>query len=304
MKKYLFIALMIILAGFSLPVQAATPLVDANWLAENLEKPDVVVLDVRSSPKAFYLTHIPGAIATHYGRDGWRVNKGTVPALLPDMTDLEKLVGGLGIGNDDHVVLVSHGFGPGDMAIATRIYWTFKVMGHDKVSILDGGFIGWANAGNMPVESGPPKPREAKAYKANFQRHLLATEADVKAALQDGTILIDNRTPEQYQGLGQKGSPAGPGTISGAKSVPSQYMTGGTGGIFLDKEKLKKQHEQNDAAITGKTITFCNTGHWASLGWFVSHEILGNKEARLYDGSVAEWSQNPNNPMTRAQKLK
>ena len=58
------------------------------------------------------------------------------------------------------------------------------------------------------------------------------------------------------------------------------------------------------APTEGKTIMFCNTGHLASLGWFVNSELLGNKNTKMYDGSLAEWSRKPANPMDQRIKLK
>ena len=129
----------VLIAVTALPARAAGPLVDAAWVTANAAKPDIVVLDARSDPKAYAAGHIPGAVFTSYGGDGWRVKKGDVVGMLPETPALEKLIGGLGIGNGDHVVVVAPGNSATDMGIATRIYWTFKVMGHDKVSVLDGG---------------------------------------------------------------------------------------------------------------------------------------------------------------------
>ena len=107
------------------PSFAATPLVNAQWVKDNLAKPDVVFLDVRGSAGAFRAGHIPDAVFTSYGRDKWRVEMQGVPGMLPPVKNLEKLIGGLGIGNDTHVVLVPGGYSSGDMGVATRIYWTF-----------------------------------------------------------------------------------------------------------------------------------------------------------------------------------
>ena len=133
------------------PSFAATPLVNAGWVKDNIGKPDVVFLDVRGSAGAFRAGHIPGAVFTSYGRDKWRVEMQGVPGMLPPLKNLEKLIGGLGIGNDTHVVLVPGGYSSGDMGIATRIYWTFKVLGHDAVSILDGGFLAYAQDKKNPL---------------------------------------------------------------------------------------------------------------------------------------------------------
>ena len=139
--------LILMLFAFCLaPVAAsAAPLVTADWLVENAERPDLVILDLRSrlnggSRAAFEKDHIAGAVYSDYLRAGWRVTRDGVPGQLPPAADLEVLIGGLGIGNDSHVVLVAGGRNALGMASATRVYWTFKMLGHDRVSILDGGY--------------------------------------------------------------------------------------------------------------------------------------------------------------------
>ena len=123
----------------------AEPLVDAGWVAANIGKDDVVVLDIRPEPKevsaaGFEDGHIPGAVHADYSTAGWRVERDGTVGMLPDTGDLEALIGGLGIDNDDHVVIVHPGESSSDFGSATRVYWTFKVLGHDDVSILDGGY--------------------------------------------------------------------------------------------------------------------------------------------------------------------
>ena len=127
------------MATMATVAQAAQPLVDAAWVKDNIGKPGVVFLDVRG--KIDYMRgHVPGALNTNLGGDGWRVRDANgVPGMLGKPDDLAKLIGGYGIDNSTHVVLVPWGYSAGDMGTATRIYWTFKVLGHDAVSIVNGG---------------------------------------------------------------------------------------------------------------------------------------------------------------------
>ena len=147
-----FLAIALVLAGLAGATRAAEPLVDVAWVTANLGAPGVVFLDLRGplggATKADYLrAHIPGAIYSDYLRDGWRIRdrNGTV-GMLPPAEFLEALIGGLGIGNESHVVVVANGTSALAMGSATRIYWTFKVLGHDAVSILDGGMAAYLRA--------------------------------------------------------------------------------------------------------------------------------------------------------------
>ena len=273
---------------------AAKSLVEADWLAANLGSPDLVVLDIRNkidggSREVFEKGHIPGAVHSDYLKDGWRATRDGVPGMLPLIADLEKLIGGLGIGNDAQVVIVPGGVSAVDYGSATRVFWTFKVLGHDKVSILDGGYKGWIAGANRAVEPGASKPKTA-SFRASFRRHLLATSEDVQAALKDKTSLIDNRPPEQYSGQKKHPKATRAGTIPGAVNVPQDKFFDEASGRFATLSEVAALWKGQDVAKDTDQIAFCNTGHWASLGWFAAHEVLGNSKARMYDGSMTQWT--------------
>ncbi len=242
----------------------------------------------QGSKEAYLGGHIPGAVHSDYLKDGWRTKVDGVPGQLPPVANLENLIGGLGIGNDSHVVLVAGGVSALDMGSATRVYWTFKVLGHDAVSILDGGYKAYAADPANPVETGWNTPR-AVAFKASFRPELIADREAVQAAMAKGVPLIDMRPPAQYRG--EKSHPAAKraGTIPGAVNVPESQITV-DGGRFVGSERVGELLKAVGVTGKGESIAFCNTGHWASLGWFAESEIRGNKQVRLYDGSMVEWS--------------
>lgn len=294
----------------ALPASAADPLVSIDWVKSNLGKPGIVFLDVTSgggrSKADFAAGHIPGAVFTDYGKDGWREkNAEGTNSMLPPPAKLEKLIGGLGIDNATHVVLIPMGKSAQDTGAATRLYWTFKVLGDDNVSILDGGYLGWIAEIDKetkkpvnPLETGETTP-QAKEFKANLRNELLATKDDVKAAMADKEPLVDNRPNDFFLGISKSKDAKVSGTIPGATNLPESWLTVNNGGKFRSKEQLAKLYQAAGVATTGKQINFCNTGHWASLGWFVSSEIMGNKQAKMYDGSMAEWTRDDKAPVQR-----
>jgi len=259
---------------------------------------------VRGSAGEFRAGHIPGAVFTAYGPDKWRVKRDGVKKMLPPTPHLEKLIGErLGIGNADHVVLVPGGYNSAEMGVATRLYWTFKVLGHDAVSILDGGMTGYTADKKNPLEKTFAKPTP-KTFKASLRTELIATADDIKKALGgNGTALIDSRPTDQFLGVNKSGSVKRPGTLAGAVSLPGRWTTENDGGKFRSTDVLRRLYANNKASTDGEAITFCNTGHWASLGWFVNSEILGNKKTKMYDGSLTDWSRNPANPIEQRVKL-
>jgi len=280
------------------------PLVDSAWLSSNLDNENLVVLDVRNridggSAETFAEGHIPGAVYSNYASGGWRVERDGIVGMLPPVEDLETLIGGLGIDNDDHVVVVPAGVSSTDFGSATRIYWTFKVLGHASVSILDGGYASWTRDGSNPVESGPSAPVPA-SFTADFQDHLLATQDDVVSALASGdALLIDARPEAQFTGAEKAGPVARAGTLRGAVNLQQQLLVDADQQTAIEAGSLKSLMTELEIPADGDQVTFCNTGHWASIAWFAASEIGGNKSVSLYDGSMTEWTATPENEVIK-----
>ncbi len=299
MKTFLVGFAAIAVATCTAPEQSVDvrPLVGANWLADNLDA--VVVLDIRSerpgADRSYRAGHIPGAVHSEYSGAGWRVTRQGVPGMLPPVESLEQLIGGLGISNDDHVVIVAAGTSSADIGSATRVYWQLKVLGHEAVSILDGGFAAWKAAG-LPIEREANR-LEAVTYTASYQGDILASREDVLEAIEARTPLIDARTADFYQGQAKSSVAVRYGTIQGARNVPHSYLTLDGTGVLVDEATATSLWDQAGLPTEGEQIAFCNTGHLASIAWFVAYEVLGNKQARLYDGSLAEWSADEELPM-------
>lgn len=288
-------ALAALFVGLPRLALAVEPLVTVDWLRANLGKPGIAIVDFQ--PMAdFMRARIPGAVNTNYARDGWREERASdkVPDMLPSKLDkLAQHIGNLGIDNDTHVILVPAGMNATDVGVATRVYWTFKVLGHDKVSILDGGMAAWTKeqdkAKANPLQSGAAKP-EPRTFKVNLRQDMIATLDDVKKARAAGVTLVDNRPEDQFVGINRHPRSPESGTIAGAKNLPNAWLTVNGGGEFRNRSQIEQLYRVAGVPTSGPQINFCNTGHWASIGWFVSSELLGNKQARLYDGSMVEWT--------------
>ncbi len=291
------IALLLGLAGVA---EAAPPLVDSAWLKSRLGMPGVVVLDLQQR-SGYLRAHIPGAVNSSY--NDWRaVGKNRIPKVIPPPERLEKLIGGLGIDNQTHVILVATGRSASDMAMATRLYWTFKTLGHKEVSILDGGLMGYAYNRKNRLESEENRP-EPKSYTARFNSGFVPAAGEVKQAIEIGMALIDNRSRAEFLGIYRGGRKERPGTIATAVNLPFDWLTINGGGWFQEPEAIKQIYAASGVPVKGEQISFCHTGHRTSLVWFVSHELLGNKQARMYDGSIVEWAVDPSLHMDLAVKL-
>ena len=253
------------------------------------------MLDIRNpidggSRTAYLQGHIPCAVYTDYLQGGWRSEVDKVPGQLSKPEDLARMIGDLGIDNDTHVVVYHHGKSAVDAGSATRMYWTFKVLGHDNVSILNGGFLAYAADQANRIEKGNNKP-EPKTFTANLRTDMLVTKADVEKAIDDeGITLVDMRPNHQFVGINRHPRSKRNGTIPSARNLPESWLTINGGGTFRPVGELQQLYALAEVDPKSDQITFCNTGHWASLGWFASSELLGNDNATLYDGSMVEWS--------------
>ncbi|NEX22452.1 sulfurtransferase [Thiorhodococcus mannitoliphagus] len=298
----------LLLGASPLVLAESQPLVDVEWIKANSCNEDVRVLDIRNGldggSRTDYLRgHIPCAVYTDYLKDGWRAkDKNGVPGQLAPVDKLEKLIGGLGIGKDTHVVIAPAGKNALDMGSATRMYWTFKVLGHDNVSILNGGLAAYTKDEKNPLAKGNEQP-EAQTFTAEVREEMIVDKDDVKAAIEKGTVIVDNRPHDQYVGINRHPKAARNGTIPGAENLPENWLTENNGGSFRDVATLKQLYALAEVPTQGDQINFCNTGHWASLGWFASHELLGNKDAKVYDGSLVEWTQDESAPLEQKIKL-
>lgn len=304
-------------------LQVPGPLVDTGWLKDNLD--NVLVLDVRKDTKSFTQKnkkkktiagmqscggkkgegihvkgHIPGAILVNWKKvrakrmmDGREVKK-----LIPAKADFEAFMQSHGASNDTAIIITNKGVASKDATFATRLYWQLKYYGHDNMAILNGGAAQWAADGN------DLSSEETTAVTGNFmataeRNELLASASDVQAAMKAGEQLIDARTEDYYLGTEQKDYVFAKGHISGAKNFPHPLIVEGeTAAKFLPIEQLSSLMSAKGIDTKAPTVTYCDSGHLSTGQWFIMHELLGNEKARLYDGSMHDWTQDKDNMVT------
>ena len=314
-RLFTFVAVLL-WASSAYAINVPGPLVETGWLAKNSKQ--VVILDVRKDVKSFTAkpimakdkksgklvvkrigAHIPGAVLVDYSkirvnrkRDGMKLEK-----IIPLKSDFESFVQGLGVNKDSAIVIVSKGLDNGDMTMATRLYWQLKYYGHDNMAILNGGMNQWL----QDKRSISIKASKAKAgnWLATAERNeLLATNKEVAAGLKSGTQMVDNRSLSQYLGVYKKSYVYKKGHLPGAKSFPNElFVTNGTA-KFHSVAKLRDLSKSMGIDTGAETITYCNSGHLATGGWFIMHELMGNKKVRMFDGSMHEWTKQKNAAVT------
>jgi thiosulfate/3-mercaptopyruvate sulfurtransferase len=192
-------------------------------------------------------------------------------------------------------VITSSGKSDSSLFFTTRLYWQLKYYGHDSVAILDGGNIKW-NKEKREMDI-PIKPKKGNFEAIEEKTELLARTEDVKKALDSKIQLIDARDEKQYIGLFHKSYVFKYGHISGAKSFDATLLTtNGKIKRFQSLDVLKKVFTIKGIEYKLPTITYCNSGYIASSVWFVIYELLDNKNIKLYDGSMHEWTSYKDNP--------
>lgn len=274
------------------------PLVDAAWLAQHLDNESLVVLDIRDVTDAgdlYAAGHVPGAVFAPYAAAGWRAKVGDVPGLLPTEEAIETLVSSLGVSNDSHVVILTGGANASDFGGATRVYWTFKVYGHDNVSILDGGYAAWAKAnGELSTDAVTPV---AATFDAEFRPELRAEVAEVNEAIANDVNLIDARSVAQFIGQEKTNTVQALGHIPSAVNINFDKFYDAEKPAFASADVIAQLAKDAGVNDSEGFISFCNTGHLASIAWFGLSEVEGLPNVRLYDGSMSDWTSDPSRPV-------
>jgi thiosulfate/3-mercaptopyruvate sulfurtransferase len=274
------------------------PVVDAAWLARHQD--EVAVLDVRRDLEGFAEGHIPGAVPV--GWDAVRTSR-TIDGVPLDKVRLgparfQELMRAAGLDAGEPVVVTSPGQAAGQITTQARLYWQLTYYGHDDVAILDGGNAAWRAAGHA-LARGPADPRPGDYQAGAPDPSVLARAADVAAAQRDGSAqLVDNRPPAYFLGLEQASYVGAAGHVPGAVNVPFSLNVSAKGPATLrDAEALRAVYAYQGVPDSRPAIAYCNSGHVSALTWFVLSEVLGNPQARLFDGSMHAWTKDASRPV-------
>ncbi len=274
---------------FSVAAAAAQPLLSPAELQVKLLDANVRVIDIRDA-KSYAANHIAGSVNAPYGT--WR-GPANNPGELPTLPKLTTLVQSLGLTANTHAVVVSSGADASDFGGSARVYWTLKVLGLKELSVLNGGLKGWTTAGL------PQNNEAVKVAVSNFQpqidKTLVATKEELIQHVKSGdATLIDARPVEFFNGDTRHAAASVPGTLQGAVNVKhDKWFAPGTS-TFVSAEQAQKVAASSPIDPAKETVSFCNTGHWAATNWFAMSEVLGQKNVKLYAGSMVEWSKDPN----------
>jgi thiosulfate/3-mercaptopyruvate sulfurtransferase len=261
-------------------------LVDAAWVEQHLNDPNVRLIEVDVDTSAYEQGHIPGAVGFNWQKE---LQDQIVRAPV-SKAQLEDLMSRAGVNNDTTVVL----YGDNNNWFAAWALWLLKYYGHQDVRLLNGGRIKWLADKREITTEVPSYPRtnytasepqtDIRAFRDYILGHLDA----------NGFTLVDVRSPAEYSGqllapanLPQEGAQRG-GHIPGAANIPwSQAVQ--EDATFKPAEELRALYEGKGVTPDKEVIAYCRIGERSAHTWFVLTQLLGYPTVRNYDGSWTEW---------------
>jgi thiosulfate/3-mercaptopyruvate sulfurtransferase len=268
-------------------------LVDTQWVQDHLDDPSIRIVEVDENPAFYAEAHIPGAVGFDWKTDLQDQVKRDF--LSPDA--FAELFGSHGISSDHIIVL----YGDRNNWFAAYTYWYLHYYGHRGVRLMNGPREKWIGEGR-PTSTEVPSYPPATFTAGRGDDTIRAKRHEVLAALDNGTSLVDVRSPQEYSGeviampgYEQEGAQRA-GHIPGAASIPWAKAVR-EDGTFRPAAELLDLYSGvlNDDSI----IAYCRIGERSAHTWFVLHELLGRDDVKNYDGSWTEWGNLVNVPIEK-----
>jgi thiosulfate/3-mercaptopyruvate sulfurtransferase len=241
-------------------------LVAPDDLAASLRMPGLVVLDAsfylpnegKNAKSLFAASHIPGAL--FFDIDAIADQATELPHMLPAPPDFARMVGQLGITNNSRIVVYDRR----GIFSSARVWWMFRVFGHDAIAVLDGGLPGWVQAGGT-LESGAGTALEQGVFVPAYRPQMVRDIDDMKANLIDpSAIVLDARPAGRFSGAVPEPRPGlKSGHIPGAKSLPITEIL--DNGRLLSAERLRQRFAQAGVDGTLPVVTSCGSGVTAAV---------------------------------------
>ena len=268
-------------------------LVSTAWLAENLGRQDLTVIDSswfmpalgRDARKEYLAAHIPGARFLDIDEVADATNP--APHMLPSAEEFGSAMEKLGVSKDDRIVVYDNS----PTRTAARGWFMFRHFGAPKVAILDGGFQKWLAEGR-PTEKGKPTKRMAR-----FEPVERASEVVSKRQINSGFAMpmVDARGRARFEGT--EADPrlgVAPGHIPGARNLPYSDLYN-QDGTLRSPDEIRRLFLAAGVDPEKPFVASCGSGVTANSLIFAAR-MLGNRDTRLYDGSWSEWGADPKTP--------
>jgi thiosulfate/3-mercaptopyruvate sulfurtransferase len=280
------------MAGFAHTELIATP----DWLAENLGRPDLRVLDVRWRPdgtaRTIYATgHVPGAVYLDWKTTIGAPDEHGDAILLAPPAELAALLTHAGIGDGTSTVLYDDTLA----YYASRVWWSLRAYGYESARILEGGYPAWLASGH-PVSSGEVHAEPA-AFTPRAQPRQRLTTADVRGLLGSSDVLfLDARGPAEYLGFG--GNARRLGHIPGAVNLPVASMHRPGTQHLREPADIRALLLRANVTRGRHLVCYDGSGVAAAKLAFVL-TLMGHEDVSVYDGGWADWGDRLDLPVDR-----
>ena len=267
-------------------------LITCDWLNENLNQEDLIIIDCtwhlpgtnRDGKSEFLNERIPGSIFLDL--DEFSDQSSKYPHTIADKEWFSKKASELGIQNSDHIICYD------TLGIFTspRVSWMLSQYGHEKVSILDGGFKNW-KIKKFKVETGKPQNKGQSNYIAKNNPKNIKFFEDIKNNIVSSTFkLIDARPSGRFNATDPEPRPElQSGNIPNSQSLPFSKLLDPATGCMKNKDELKKIFDELSVSSNDKITFSCGSGVAAVIAG-TAYEKVFNKEFDVYDGSWTEWA--------------
>lgn len=283
-------------------------LASTEWLALRLGDPDLRIVDMRGyvrsvsigegrqeatylgAPDDYAAGHIPNAIYLDWTKDIIDPDD-SVPVQIAPPERFAAALGSRGIGDDNLVVAYDE---HPSAQFATRLWWTLRYYGHERVMVLDGGLARWRREGRPLTSEVPTFP--PATFTPRPQAQWRASGEAVLAALGDPAVrLVDARSEAQYSGALRRGNGRG-GHIPGAVNVPNETLIDPTTGTFRPDTEMEGIFARAGVGQEERIIAYCNGGVAATTVLF-GLALTGHDNLTNYDGSWNEWGERTDWPV-------
>jgi len=276
-------------------------LVETNWLKENLNNPEVKIIDGSwhmpgsglNATEIFKKKHIPNSIFIEL--EEISDQNSDLPHMMPTENNFSKKISSYGIKNDDQLIIYdAHG-----IFSAARIWFVFKAFGHKKVSILNGGFPAWIDSGGKISDQ--INNLEPTNYQAKLNNFLIVSYKEIFNNLSKNKYqIIDARSPDRFSGLAEEPRPGmKSGHIPNSKNLYFNDLIDPNTKKFIEKEEIEKLINNQGIDLSKDTVCSCGSGVTACILKFAL-ELLGkNQNIRIYDGSWSDWGTREDSPCER-----
>jgi thiosulfate/3-mercaptopyruvate sulfurtransferase len=265
-----------------------------DWLAANLNRPDIRIIDLRYGIEYYWQAHVPGAVHLYPDALEWPENGVPSKPIPPEV--FAQLLGRMGITDTTTVVAYSEVID----SLSPYLTWMLDYAGHKRQALVIGEFDRWRAEGRPLTQDFPKIQTAAYRLPAKLNEGVRVRLADVKAALGDKkTVILDVRSPAMYSG--DAGPTTRRGHIPGAINRP--WLRDLTGEYtWRDTAELRKEYAQIGVTPDKKVIIYCTKGYRSTTTYVTLKHVLGYPNVAVYDGSFSEWSEAADTPVATGLK--